>query len=340
MNSCLTNENILKLVLINIKLYEVKHILDRIRNKSVTVILLKLLDITKIYQHMNNANTYEIQDNFTNSLALLPNNYIISALYNSSLEIWNIKNYTFIATLKGHQGSVNSVVFLTDYNIASCCYNGQIKIWSGEDDYKCLNTLQYEGYTFFDILLVLNNENIACTAMYQNAPCIIILDYYNDYSLIKVLKDHKSRITSLVNINDMFASGSGDMTIKIWDPAMNYKCIRSLDVNEGWVFSLLFVAKEGLLISGSYRTIKVWNISDNYTCIKLIEAHNAGIRCLLLLPNGFFVSSSSDGKIKIWNLKTFLCINILEQEKEVTSLLLLEDYRIVSAADKIIIWNY
>jgi WD40 repeat protein len=140
--------------------------------------------------------------------------------------------------------------------------------------------------------------------------------------------------------NNRFATGSFDSTIKIWDNELDI-CVHTIQ-ETGWVFSLMFIDKLGLLLSGVCdNLLKFWDIS-NFSCIRIIEAHNKCILCSLLLPGGFFATGANDGSIKIWDLNGFKCINTLEgQESQICSFKLLNDYRLVSSSEKaVMIWNY
>jgi platelet-activating factor acetylhydrolase IB subunit alpha len=197
---------------------------------------------------------------------------------------------------------------------------------------------------FLRLLLLLNGK-LASSAYYQYEPCIIIIDYtIGNGNIVKVLTEHTDSIYCFVNLSsELFASGSHDKTIKIWDTNNNYNCLRTLVGHLDWVSALLYVNKEDYLISGSDdKTIKVWDIRDNYYCIKTIQAHKHWVTSLTLLPNGYFASGSKDSNIKIWNLKGFKCINVLQGEPDiVTSLLLMED-KIISAYYHgwMMIWEY
>jgi WD40 repeat protein len=128
---------------------------------------------------------------------------------------------------------------------------------------------------------------------------LLIFNKY--YELVKFIRDEDG-INSLVNIsNTMFASaGEKHNNIRIWT-LKEYKCSKTLIGHESGIRSLLFIKKEGLLVSGSEKFIKVWDIRD-YQCVKMIDAHKGRVTCFLLLPNGYF-ASGEDKKIKTLGLK-------------------------------------
>jgi WD40 repeat protein len=108
------------------------------------------------------------------------------------------------------------------------------------------------------VLTLLTNSYLAFSAYYQDAFCIIILDHYNRFECIKIIKAHTKHINSLVNLTEnIFATGSEDGKIKFWDADDGYNCLNTLD-NDSLVLNLIFVSEKGLLLTGTYnQKIKV-----------------------------------------------------------------------------------
>jgi WD40 repeat protein len=74
---------------------------------------------------------------------------------------------------------------------------------------------------------------------------------------LKELEDHTAFITSVVNLFDeLFATGSYDQTVRIWNVKEDYKCTKILDYSENAVAkevdALLYCEKERVLLS-AYR---------------------------------------------------------------------------------------
>jgi hypothetical protein len=60
----------------------------------------------------------------------------------------------------------------------------------------------------------------------------------------------------------------------------------------------------------------------------------------LLLPNGYFAAASLDRTIGIWNIAKYECVNTIQIDNGNTSLLLLNDNRIVGAYKNIVVREY
>jgi WD40 repeat protein len=169
-------------------------------------------------------------------------------------------------------------------------------------------------------------------------------DEYKDNHCMKNLYDHTSYIYSLIELpNGIFASGSYDTTIKLWDANDNFRCIETLEGHDDGVYSLLLLA-EGKLASGSGdHSIRIWDTSVNYECIKILKGHYETVYSLLHIGNGQIASGSRDTKIKIWDTcGSFNCIMTLEGHSEAVLCLLFSPLgKIISGSyDKTIrVWD-
>jgi WD40 repeat protein len=114
-----------------------------------------------------------------------------------------------------------------------------------------------------------------------------------------------------------------------------------MDKSYNHIKCLLYISRDGLLISGSTNNMKLWDLFDSYKCVYTFLT-NTGVFSLGELPNGYFASGERDGNIRIWNLDNYHCVSKLEGHKySVKSILFLKDYRLASCSDdEIIIWNY
>jgi WD40 repeat protein len=140
-------------------------------------------------------------------------------------------------------------------------------------------------------------------------PAIIILDYNNEYKLLKIISNIVFNFIALVNVEANRCASGANEKIKIWDINKDCICLKTIDnAHDNLISSLLFAYD--LLISSSGMIIKVWDVKNHYKCVKIIKT-NENVCRLFLLPNGFFAScSSNEFTIKIWDLKTFNCVNV------------------------------
>ena len=127
------------------------------------------------------------------------------------------------------------------------------------------------------------------------------------------------------------ASGSGDKTVKIWDPITG-RVLRTLRGHGGGVTAVAFTPNGLTLISASQdKTIKLWDPKTGTPPITLTE-HSGIVWALAISPDGHWLATGDDGfpcaDIKIWDLKgrvekgslKDICIKQEKSENQVMSL--------------------
>jgi WD40 repeat protein len=337
----LTNENILKLIFSNYKFTIGEILVNRLKNKLLCILMLRIGYYKNIYRSMGKSNIIfsENDECILKSLALLPNGHFLSASNLGILKVWNTNSLECIKTIDC-EFTINSIAILSGGQIA-ICQNHEVHIWNDQLFSTKIKTISFEdNYRDFNNLLVLTNNNyLAFSAKLFSSYCIIILDCMKNYNCVKIIREHARFINSLINIsNNRFASGSYDKKVKIYDS--NFNCIKTFEMTN-YVMRMLYLRGENILVRLCCLGLSVLNI-DTGNCLKIINDDN--ISALLLLSDGYFASSSFNGQIKIWNSDGFECINTfgLEYDERIDTLLLLKDYRIVSGSfnGKIIIYNY
>jgi formylglycine-generating enzyme required for sulfatase activity len=95
------------------------------------------------------------------------------------------------------------------------------------------------------------------------------------------------------------ASGAGDRTIKLWDPATG-QLQATLEGHSASVNALAMLP-DGRLASGAFdNTIKIWDPATGQLQATL-EGHSDYVFALAVLPVGRLVSGAGDGTIKLWD---------------------------------------
>lgn len=107
----------------------------------------------------------------------------------------------------------------------------------------------------------------------------------------------------------LLASCSSDLTIKLWDPADDYKNIRTLPGHDHSVSAIRFIqsgtggTSGNLLVSASRdKTLKIWDITTGY-CVKTLLGHAGWVRDVSPSPDGrFLLSTGDDMSLRLWDI--------------------------------------
>jgi WD40 repeat protein len=378
--TALINENLIRLIFRSFSLYDLQTHFDRLKNKTINQIILKIVSYDKIFITMGRSKLTFAEVNKDIFIpVILPNSNIVSASLDGTIQFWDMKGGLCIKTLNAEDRICRFTV-LQNGNIMVYLYNGMFQIWKdyGEGPTR---TIEVKGYKTFSSILFLPNGDVTC---HDGLSSIIILYLEDNYQSSKVLdKREEGYIKEIRQISDnlFYYLCAEPSSLKIYDIQNDYNCIFMieeqlrpiiltnnmllgvtgvdvivLDINNEYkclhrlkghincVADLLYIDKNQLLLSGSYDyTIKVWDANNNFNCIRTIDTGGYWFDKFLILKNGHFATIFyGDNKIRIWDLIGFTCVNTLEHDFSPTYIKLIEDNRILSCSYRghIVVWSY
>ncbi|GBB84769.1 hypothetical protein RclHR1_11340002 [Rhizophagus clarus] len=191
--------------------------------------------------------------------------------------------------------------------------------------YKHHVTVQknWDKQNFSQHLIRAHSEGITCIAGSEHGDIIYtgsfdktvkIWDLFNQ-SCRKSLKDHSEGVQCLVLGESIFASGSWDKSIIVYDITNDHSIKHRLNGHLAGIISLTMDSNESTLFSGSVdKTIRIWNIHTG-DCLKRLYGHDGTVGTLMLIPRVstmtinqdqeeqyWLISGSNDNTILIWDL--------------------------------------
>jgi len=292
------------------------------------------------------------------ALALSPTTPILASTSGNTVKLWNIETLQPVRNLTGHLDIIPAIAFTPDGRILiSGSADKTISFWDINTGRR-LSTLSLHSDTVLAIAISTDGQYIASSSFYDP---ITIWDLPNGYKR-QGLIGHTNRIDALAFrptpsseddlpllsqlgkgdiTGGLLASGSGDLTIKLWD-VENGSEIRTLEGHTHQISALTFSPDGTTLASASWDgTIKLWNLKTRRHRTLDVEAGRV---------NG--IAFSADGKklaiasdiLQLWNLPSGKKLTLEPGHSDPVSSVLFghDDKTIITASfDRTIkIWRY
>ncbi len=257
-----------------------------------------------------------------NAIAFTSDSRILACggYFSSFIQLWDMKTGKLVTKLPVsvsekimHMGSIRSVLDLTfskdGITLIGISENGLITYWDMSTHEIVAE--HRSGYGFQSKILGLTKDGRTFARGFGNGE-IWLLDTLTGRLEAK-MRGHKPffggskkntgiRAFAFSPDGKTFASGSEDMTVRLWNMKRRSKRA-TLKGHKGWVTALTFSEDSNTVASGDTDgTVRVWDVRKKRELVKL-EGHMNTIVALAFAQDGkTLASGSADGTIRFWDV--------------------------------------
>ncbi|KAJ5609831.1 hypothetical protein N7528_009097 [Penicillium herquei] len=256
---------------------------------------------------------------YVEALTFSHDSELFASCSENTVMIWDTRRGDCLKTLQGHEWGVRSVIFSHDSKfLVSGSWDSTIKIWN-TDSGECLKTLVNDSDR---IAIVLSHDSKILASSLSRE--IKLWDVPSGQCL-RILKEHRGiEAVTFSHDSRLLASGSGDGTIKIWNPnRLHDSQVTANNDHEKEVNCVAFSRDCKLLLSGSDDlTIKIWNLNerpleiwdiDTGRVFQRLKGHTRAVDSGVFSHDSrLFASTSYDDTIKIWDIQSGQCLQTLK----------------------------
>jgi len=213
-----------------------------------------------------------------------------------------------LATLRGHEKSVNSVTFSPDGKfLASGSDDKTVKVWE-VGSWREVATLRGHEKWVNSVAFSPDGKFLASGSSDDTVKVWEV----GSWREVATLRGHKGFVFSVAFSPDgkFLASGSSDDTVKVWEVVNIWKVRKWQKVanlrHERSVTSVTFSPDGVLLVSGSFDgTMKFWKVWSWQELVPFnVRWHEDDVRCVTFSPDWkFLASGSADKKVNIWMVR-------------------------------------
>lgn len=231
---------------------------------------------------------------------LVLTNELASGHSNGEVFIWGMDSREFAKSqaLKPHREAVYALVMLPTGELVT-----------GAEDIRIFARNTISG--FYLVKVVSEEVLCMCTVPRHGSlqgtvvvtgdmnSLITVWDTANNWKVAATCQGHTRSVWSVCYVRDaqLFASGSADQTIRIWNP-VTWECERVLKDHSGWVVGLS-CGPRWLLSCSIDQTVRVWDVRQ-WTCERAFTDQKYEVYCVCAFAGGRLVTGGAEMSVIIY----------------------------------------
>jgi WD40 repeat protein len=275
------------------------------------------------------------------SLTFSPDGELLAAGYDDhTVGIWRLRDYSQVATLKGHSSSVRSVCFGPEGGmIASGSDDETVRIWHVLDQ-ESRWQLHIPGCPVESIAFSPDGKLLAVGG-WGDAITICTVDG-DSLSILDTLPGQFVHSLSFSPDGNTLAAGCYDGAIYLWNTA-DHQPIGQISGFTSFIYSVAFSRNGEYIAASSQQSLRVWRLSDHKQ-VEIFQAHRGPVRSIEFSPDGQVIASASEDRaVRLWSLnRGDLVTSELEHRVGVASLAYRPDGKLLATGThdgRICLWQ-
>ncbi|CAG7833477.1 unnamed protein product [Allacma fusca] len=233
--------------------------------------------------------------------------WMLVALYNGNVHVWNHENQQLIKTFEVCDLPVRTAKFVPRKNwVVTGSDDVQVRVFN-------YNTL--ERVHSFEA----HSDYVRCIVVHPTQPYVLtssddmvikLWNWEKAWTCQQVFEGHTHYVMQIVinpKDNNTFASASLDRTVKVWQlgSATPNFTLEGHDKGVNCV-DYYYGGDKPYLISGADdRLVKIWDY-QNKTCVQTLEGHASNVSAVAFHPElPIILTGSEDGTVRLWHANTY-----------------------------------